>query len=334
MNDIIFETPVFICAGEPSGDLYAGLLANNLKKNSPELKIYGVGGEEMRRSGVEVLIDYQGLMTFGFSNGIFSIFRHYRVYKKIAQEVYRAKPKTFIAVAYPGINLLLCQYARKMGCDVYYFLPPQIWAWGGFRRYFIKKWVDMVISVFPFEHAFYKKIGIETIYLENPLFKMLKEYRRNDFSTKIGLMPGSRLSEIKRNFPVMLELVKKINREKQNTEFCLIMPEDLIGKIRHPNHDLKTITQNRHQAMKNCDFLITCSGTASLEAAIMGIPQIFFNRPSVFDYYLFRRFLKIKEYNLANLYFEKKFVPSLVAYNKNYLLQNLDELLGNIRIQV
>jgi lipid-A-disaccharide synthase len=230
MKGIIFENPIFICAGESSGDLYAGCLAGQLKDNVPRPVIYGVGGEEMKKNGVEVLIDYQGLMTFGFSSGFFSFLRNCLVYKEIRKKLFQMRPKTFIAVAYPGINILLCRSAKKLGCRVYYFLPPQIWAWGGFRKYFIKKWVDTVISVFPFEYKFYKKTGIETRFWENPLWKKLTGYKRTDFRKRIGFMPGSRSSEIKRNMPVVLDLMDKIRQKNRDAEFCLVMHEDFISK--------------------------------------------------------------------------------------------------------
>jgi lipid-A-disaccharide synthase len=387
MREMIFKNPIFICAGEPSGDMYAALLIKRLKKTTPNLKIYGVGGDKMRKSGVEVVEDYNKLMAFGFSKGILSSFRNYKVYKKKCRAMYRVKAKTFIAVAYPGINLLLCKYAKRLGCKVYYFLPPQIWAWGEFRKYFIKKWVDRVISVFPFEHEFYKKRGVKVDYLENPLFEELKRYKRGDFKKRIGFMPGSRSSEIKRNLPVMIEIMRKIGLKKHDLEFFLILhphsleiAKELIARSKIPHLSLrgatsrsnlnedpeqasqfhekytkikrlprnlwslamtkkdffdshtqhfKVITEKRYQVMKNCDLLIVCSGTASLEAAIMNIRQIFFNRPSFFDYYFAKRFLKIKEYNLTNLYFNKKMVPSFVARNTGYILQNSFDLIDD-----
>ncbi|MBA7541659.1 Lipid-A-disaccharide synthase [subsurface metagenome] len=347
MRKMIFKNPIFMCAGEPSGDMYAALLIKRLKKAIPNLKIYGVGGNKIRESGVEVVEDYNKLMTFGLYAGIFSSFRNYKVYKKICRAMYQVKAKTFIAVAYPGVNILLCKYAKRLGCKVYYFLPPQIWAWGEFRKYFIKKWVDRVISVFPFEYEFYKKRGVKVDYLENPLFEELKRYKRIDFKKRIGFMPGSRSSEIKRNLPIMIEIMRKIGLKKHDIEFTLILHSSIygVGRLRplftslHLASRLDTegkallqnkisiITEERYQAMKNCDLLIVCSGTASLEAAIMNIPQIFFNRPSFFDYYFAKRFLKIKEYNLANLYFNKKMVPSFVSFDTNYILQNLNGLI-------
>jgi lipid-A-disaccharide synthase len=327
------EGPVFISVGEPSGDLYASFLACDMQAKTPGLRIFAVGGNNLVESGVDVLIDYHRMMTLGLTSGVLTAYRNYMIYGKIARLMYRIRPKTFIAVAYPGINLLLCSYAKKLGCRVYYYLPPQIWAWATFRKYFIKKWVDKVFSVFPFEYEFYKKRGIDTIYFKNPLFEGLKNYKRNDFKKRIGLMPGSRKSEIKRNLPVMIELMRRIAQKGNDIEFVLILHSSLIGvgRSRPFFTSLKALLQdkaiitseNRYQAMKNCDLLIACSGTASLEAVAMDIPQIFFNRPSFFDYYIAKRFLKIKEYNLTNLYYNKKIVPSIVLRKADYILQRL-----------
>ena len=345
MMSMEVEGPVFISVGEPSGDLYASFLACDMQAKTSGLRIFAVGGNNLLESGVDVLIDYHRMTTLGFTSGVLTAYRNYTIYGKIARLMYRIRPKTFIAVAYPGINLLLCNYAKKLGCRVYYFLPPQIWAWATFRKYFIKKWVDKVISVFPFEHEFYKKRGIDTIYFKNPLFEGLKNYKRSDFKKRIGLMPGSRKSEVKRNLPVMTELIRRIAQKRNGIEFALILHSDNLGVGRsrplltslHLASRLDTerkallqdkamiISENHYQAMKNCDLLIVCSGTASLEAAAMDIPQVFFNRPSFLDYHVLRRFLKIREYNLTNLYFEEPRVPSFVSTNKTYLVDNLQK---------
>ncbi len=341
VTELIVEGPLFICAGEASGDLYASLLVKQLKKMNPWLTIFGVGGERMRQSGVEVVEDYGTLNTFGFASGLSSSLRNYCAYKKIARKLYRVRAKTFIAVAYPGVNLLLCRYAKKLCSKVYYYLPPQIWAWGEFRKYFIKKWVDSVISVFPFEHQFYRNKGMKVYAIENPLFEELEGYKRNNFQNRIGFMPGSRISEMKRNLPVMIEVMKKIWQENPPVVFSLI----LHSRKEITNHkwlmkmaktlktmlanNIEIVTENHYQTMRNCDLLIVCSGTASFEAVIMNVPQIFFNRPSLFDFFISKRFVKIKEYNLANLYFSKTIVPSFISPHSHFILQNVTNIIKN-----
>ncbi len=340
MHDIVLRSPIFMSVGEPSGDLYAGFFVRYLKKRFPDIKMYGFGGDNMRKSGVEMIGQYHGLTTFGFSRGVLSSFRNYKMYRKIRRRLYQLRPKTFIAVAYPGLNLPLCGCAKKLGCSVCYFLPPQIWAWGEFRKYFIKKWVDTVISVFPFEHEFYRKKGMRVEYFENPLIAELQRYRRNDFQKRVGFMPGSRQSEIERNLPSMVEIMRMIGQRRTQIVLEIILHSQeiltqkwFIGLLKMMKrsflNNIEIVTEDHYQAMKNCDLLILSSGTASLEAATMRIPQIFINRPPFFDFYAMRGFIKIKEYNLANLYFGKKIVPSFVAYNIYSVLEHIYKLTEN-----
>ncbi|HEX7320549.1 MAG TPA: hypothetical protein VF399_09375 [bacterium] len=309
---------VFICAGEPSGDLYGAYFADLIKKDHSKIKFYGIGGPRMARSGVEILGDYQGMsmMTFGFSAGLSGIVQNYRAYRKICRLIRRTKPETFIAVAYPGVNLLLGRYAKDHGMKVYYLMPPQIWAWGAFRKYFLKKWTDQVISLFPFEHRFLQQLGMHSILLENPLRQELQKYRRRDHKKRIGFMPGSRPGMIRRNMTVIQKLAAAMKAQKAGagTEYVLIFPPSMDSSpFPLPSPNPFIISYDHYQAMRDCDLLVTCSGTASLEAAFMGIPQVFFHRPSFFDYHIARHFIRLKEYNLANLYFEKKIAPSYIC---------------------
>ncbi|MGQ9701030.1 MAG: hypothetical protein ACUVQT_01060 [bacterium] len=349
------KVKIFICAGEPSGDLYASYFIKNfLEKENP--RIFGVGGAYIKKTNTKLICGYENLKTLGFASGMLSFVNNYRVFKYIVQEMYKIKPQIFIAVAYPGLNLLLCRYAKKMGARIIYLIPPQIWAWGNFRKYFLKKWSDLIISVFPFEYQYYRKQGMRICFWQNPLIYELKKYKRTDFKMRIGLMPGSRLNEIKRNLPIMMKVIQVFNnethREIPNIESCIILHPDCLSDKRINDyllpmlHCYKTenqqlrisllpITEDRYQTMRNCDFLIICSGTASLEASFMKVPHIFFNRPNFFDYHIFRHFIKLKEYNLSNLYFEKHLIPSFVIHNKDTLVQKiLEELHKSTKIVV
>jgi lipid-A-disaccharide synthase len=316
--DTNIKEKIFICAGEPSGDLYGAHFVDLIKKGNPKIRFSGVGGPRMAYAGVEILGDYQGMsmMTFGFSAGLAGIASNYRTYRKICRLIRKTKPEIFIAVAYPGVNLLLCKYAKTNGATVYYVMPPQIWAWGRFRKFFLKKWADQVISFFPFEHRFLQRVGIRSILLENPLRQELLKYRRCDHKKRTGFMPGSRSSMIKRNMSIIQNLVAAMKglEAGAGTEYVLILPPSLKqSSFQLPNPSLLTISHGHYQAMRDCDLLVTCSGTASLEAAFMDIPQVFFHRPSFFDYHIVRHFIRLKEYNLANLYFEKKVTASYVC---------------------
>ncbi len=287
----------------------------------------------MKKVNIKNYYEFTDLKTFGLTSVLCSLRKNFKMYRKIARQIYRSKPSLFIAVAYPGINLLLCRYAKKIGAKVIFLLPPQIWAWGDFRKYFIRKWVDFAISVFPFEYQYYIKRNINVYLWHNPLFEELKKFKRTDYTTRIGFMPGSRRSEIRRNLSVIREIITRLVQKSRIEpdyirEFCLIIQPDNANEFefRGLTRDfpfIKMIMTDRYQAMCNCDLLITCSGTASLEAAIMGVQQIFFNRPGFLDYHLFRRLIKVREYNLVNLYYGKKVVPSFVSHSKKFLAREI-----------
>lgn len=324
MKKIAFEAPVFICAGEPSGDLYAGLFMSQLRQRNPNAFITGVGGRCLKESGVKPVFDYRRLATFGLSDGLRSLLNNYSMYRKIGRKMLGLRPCTFVAVAYPGLNLMLCRIAHTNGIKVDYLLPPQIWAWGTFRKCFIRKWVDRVVSVFPFEAEFYDRLGINTVLVENPLIERLRGYERTNLEKRIGFMPGSRDPQLRRNLPVIRRLIGLIKARSEDTECCIITYGVRRGSSLADLSQASVVHhENRYQVMKNCDLLITCSGTASLEACLLEVPQIFFHRPSLIDFHVLRRLLRIDEYNLCNILYGRKTVPSFVHHDVNTLVDHV-----------
>jgi lipid-A-disaccharide synthase len=319
---IRFESPVFFCAGEPSGDVYAGLFINHLKKEDPGAHVAGVGGPCMEESGAEPVFNYERLKTFGLSGGLGAFCDNYSMYRKIGRMMLARHPRTFVAVAYPGLNLMLCRVAHASGIRVDYLLPPQIWAWGSIRKYFIKKWVDRVVSVFPFEAEFYQKQGIKTVLVENPLMQRLRGYERTDPKKRIGFMPGSRGVQFRRNLPVIRRLISMIQARNTGTECCIIMFDARdASSVRELSMSSVIYHENRYQMMKNCDLLVTCSGTASLEASLLEVPQVFFHRFTFIDFHVFRRILRLEEYNLCNILHRCEIVPSFVHHDVNALVE-------------
>jgi lipid-A-disaccharide synthase len=317
---------VFVSAGEPSADLYAAHFIKRLKKDPLAIKVLGIGGPEMKAAGVELLDDFRGLMAFGLSAAAGNARSGWSIYRKICRALYQKPPDIFLPVAYPGMNLLLCRYARRLGIKTIYLLPPQIWAWGGFRKHFIRKWVDLVITFFPFEYDHYRSLGFPVRLVDNPIISLTESIKRTDPTRRIGLMPGSRPGEVKRNLPVIMKLMDKIKGKVKDVRFIIISREKIDLPQEVLVSDLPT-ARDRYQAMKNCDLLVTCSGTASLEAAICGVPQLFFNRPSWVDYHITRRLVSTKEFNLANLYFNKKIVPVYIDRNTKKLVSNMESFI-------
>lgn len=329
MKDLQIQSPVFFCAGEPSGDLYAGLFAQQIRARFPEVKILGVGDGSMEKSGVEIVMGFERLAAFGLTDSLSSLSSHYSSYMKIARLLVGSNSRTFVAVAYPGLNMLLCRVARRHGMKVFYMLPPQIWAWGRFRVRFLRRWVDAVISFLPFEAGVYRSHGFETLLFANPIVEALYRYKRRKRKRRIGFMPGSRPSQIARNMSMVLRLAQFIRDRRPEIELCMVAYDtEGAARLRRGQRSLPVISKDRYQVMKDCDLLVVSSGTASLEAAAMGIPQIFFHHLSFLDDRVLRKFVYLDEYNLANLYYDKKIVPCYITGNARLLERQLKDALN------
>ncbi|UCD06478.1 MAG: hypothetical protein JSV98_04410 [candidate division WOR-3 bacterium] len=328
MEDLQIHSPVFFCAGEPSGDLYAGLFAQQIRGQFPNVKIHGVGDGSMEKSGVEIVMGIERLAAFGLNDSLSSLSSHYSSYLKIARRLVGSNSRTFVAVAYPGLNIFLCRVAKRHGMKVYYMLPPQIWAWGRFRVRLLKRWVDAIISFLPFEAGVYRSHGFETLLFDNPLVKLLHQYKRRRRKRRIGFMPGSRPSQIARNLSVVLRLAEFIRDRRPDIELCMVAYDtEVAAHLRCRQRSLPVISKDRYQVMKDCDLLVVSSGTASLEAAAMRIPQIFFHHLSFLDDLVLRKFVHLDEFNLANLYYDEKIVPSYITSNARLLERQLKDAL-------
>ncbi len=329
--------PFFFCAGEPSGDMYGALLARSVRSSHPHVRMFGVGGPHMQKAGIAIVKPYRGMQVFGFGSALVSLFASLRTYHEIVHVLKTIRPRTFIPVAYPGMNLLLCRYARKLGAKVYYFMPPQIWVWGMFRKHFVRAWVDTVISAFPFEHRLYSRLDVRSVLIQNPLEGTLRTYRRTDTRPCVGFMPGSRVRDARRQLPVMSRVAARVLVTRPDVRCVFIIPQkngplhaavqnaaDVLNR-QVEGERVAVETDDRYAIMKNCDLLVVSSGTASLEAFLMHIPQVFVHRPSFIDYYFLKPFLKIKEFNLVNLLHAEEKIPACVHRDSNVLVRFIQQ---------
>ncbi|UCC11400.1 MAG: hypothetical protein JSW02_08600 [candidate division WOR-3 bacterium] len=329
--------PLFFCAGEPSGDMYAALLAGHIRSIHPHARMFGVGGRQMQEAGITIVKPYHDMQVFGFASALVSVCASLRTYHEIVQLLKTIRPRIFIPVAYPGMNLLVCRYAKKLGAEVYYFIPPQIWAWGMFRKHFLRAWVDTVISILPFEHRLYSRLGVNTVLIQNPLERTLRAYRRTNRKPCIGFMPGSRVRDARRQLPMMSRVAARVLGSRPDMRCVFIIPEkngslhravrETTDMLNRQVEEERTAieTEDRYAVMKNCDLLIVSSGTASLEAFLMHVPQIFVHKPSFIDHYFLKPFLRIKEFNLVNLLHEEGKVPACVHRDSDVLVQFIQQ---------
>ncbi|MCX8015601.1 MAG: hypothetical protein N2748_06225, partial [candidate division WOR-3 bacterium] len=215
---------IFFSVGEVSGDLYASIIINELiKLKIPTTDIFAIGGSLIKNTGITLIKDIEELQIFGFAEGLLSYFKLRKYFTEIKKDIASIKPDIFVPVSFSGFNLPLLKFAKSIGSKIIYFGPPQIWAWGKFRIKPIRKYCNKVICLFPFEHKFYQQLGINSLYLGNPLTEYVKcSLSKQEIAQLLQLnpeidwlsfMPGSRPSEVNRNLLLILRIIHHLQKE-------------------------------------------------------------------------------------------------------------------------
>lgn len=336
---------VMIIAGEASGDMHAAKLVREVKAINTEIKFYGIGGKNMLEAGVEALVDSADLAVVG----LFEVLAHWNTISgalKKMQHLLRTDPPDLLVLTdYPDFNLRLAKTAKECGVKVLFYISPQVWAWRQKRVFKIRKLVDMMAVVFPFEETFYKKYDVPVRFVGHPLVdeihvsadqKTLRnEFLLDDDKPVVGLFPGSRHSEIKRLLPIIVESALLIVKNKPDTQFVIpvastLKEEDILPYFDGTELDMRIISQRSHDVMEVCDAVITVSGTVTLELALLKKPMVVINKISKLSYFFVGRMLKIKHVALCNIVAGKRVVPELIQNNattmkiSNTLLELLD----------
>ncbi len=334
---------ILLITGENSGEKYGASLVREFKKKYPQSEFFGVGGSLMEDEGVELLYSIQDLSFVG----LFEILSHLPRLKKILghlkQEVERRKPAAAVLIDSPDFNLRLVKSIKKLKIPVLYYISPTVWAWRKGRLKTIKKYVDKMLLIFPFEEEIYAQHGIPATYIGHPLLERLNvSLTREDFFQKydlsphkktICILPGSRQSEINYHMPILFPAVKKIE-EEEGTQQVLPLAENLDAHmlkpfIRGENERIKILTEDRLEGMAYSDLILSSCGTANLEAALLGIPFIAYYRISPLTYSLGIPFVRTRTYSIVNILAGSKIVPELIQkdFNPDNLAREARKLL-------
>lgn len=320
-----------IIAGEASGDLHGANLARELQILDSSLQLSGIGGTEMARAGVALLYDISNLAVMGIIE-VFKRLQDIRSAMKILEAQFKtAPPDLLILLDYPGFNLELARRAKKYVIPVLYYISPKIWAWREGRIARIKKYVDRMAVILPFEKKFYQGHGFDVDFVGNPLLDQVHAVEtpaafraRNGMdpaATLIGIMPGSRRQEIAKLLPLFLQAAVKLNSELKKCVFLLplasTLTDDEIDAHCGPvgsRLDIRIIKDERYSAMASCDAAMAASGTLTMELAILRVPMVVCYRVSMVSYLLAKPFIKVKYASLVNLVAGKAVVPELLQY--------------------
>ncbi|MCK4993662.1 MAG: lipid-A-disaccharide synthase [Candidatus Omnitrophica bacterium] len=326
---------IIIIAGEPSADMHGAALTRALKISNPNLVISGIGGPQMREAGVKTFADLTQYAVIGF----IEVLKHFSIFKKTFEltllQIKKEQPQAVILIDYPGFNLRLAKRIKQdiPKVKVIYYISPQIWAWGKKRINLIKQTVDKMLVVFKFEETMYKENGIDAKFVGHPLlekFKGLKEKKAvlesmnlSDTDKILSILPGSRINEVKKLLPVMLKGATALQKKMPEIKFLLIralnINSDLIRGITHDYRhlNLKIIDKNTYDARNISSFAWVCSGTATLETAILGIPMLVVYKTSFLTWFTTKLLIELPYIGLVNVVAGKKIVPEFIQYHAN-----------------
>lgn len=320
-----FNKEIVIITGELSGEIHASHLIDELK-HSFDFQFSGIGSSKLRDAGVDIVYDYKNISLTGLSE-IFSKLRHIRdAFSKIKKHLREKRPSLLILVDFPGFNMRIARFAHNLGIPVIYFIPPQIWAWRKKRIYKIKKYVNKVICILPFEKKIYEDYSIDAAYAGHPYMEIVKPlYTREDFLRMAGIdektpvltiMPGSRDNEVEKHMPILMDIIEAIEKRVENLKILLPLAENIdqkiIEKYQKGNIEITYLKGLSYDALANSDLAIIASGSATLEAAILGTPTIVIYKISPLSYVFARLLVKINYISLPNIIAGKEVFPEFI----------------------
>ena len=319
---------VLFITGEASGDSHASNLINSFKKLNHDIKFYGIGGKKMERAGVKIIYPSDKISVVGFSE-VLSKMSNLKEAKRQISNCTRENNFDFaVTVDFPGFNISIAKYLNSMSIPVFYFITPQVWAWGKWRNKSLSKYFKGLFVIYPFEKSFFGKEGITSFFLGNPLLDIVKaegKPKAKDLPSGnplIAILPGSRESEIRR---LLLPILKaySIFKEKHPTSKAVIALHERkditltqgIGK--KMLNDVKIFHGITYDILKKADLAIVSSGTATVEAGILQTPMVIVYKLSYISWIISKILVRIKQFGLVNIILSEKTVPELIQKEVN-----------------
>ena len=319
---------LYIIAGEASGDLHGARLIEALKKLSAEpIEIYGVGGSKIRATGAVGFLDLASHHVIGFFDAIKNIWFFKKTAATLLKDIERTRPDLVVLIDNPGFNLHLAKKIHALGIPIVYYIAPQLWAWGKNRIFKIKKYISKVLVVFDFEKKLYEEYGVPVAWVGHPLKEIVLEKKSDrallsaSLETKkwrIALLPGSRTGELKRLLPVFSEVVKIISDKYPQSHFSLIKASTLSREDYAPfglASNVTLVEENAYAAIASSHFAIVCSGTATLECALLGTPMIIVYKDNFLSFAISKMLVRIKFIGLPNIVLGKECARELLQAN-------------------
>jgi lipid-A-disaccharide synthase len=320
-----FNNKIFIITGELSGEMHAAHLVKSFKDRF-HFEFSAVGSRRLAEAGADIIYDYRNISLTGVSELFSKIFHIYNALRTVKKYIRKARPALIILVDFPGFNLRIARFSKKLGIPVLYFIAPQIWAWRKKRIRTIKRYVDRVICILPFEKKLYDSYDIDAIYVGHPFVNTVKpSLSREEFLRRISadgehpiitIMPGSRENEIIKHMPVLLHTITIMKKSISGMVVVLPLAEnietDILESFKDSLGDTVIIKKYAYDALAYCDAAIVASGSVTLEAAILKTPTIVIYRISSLSYLVAKMLVKINFISLPNVIAGKAVFPEFI----------------------
>jgi lipid-A-disaccharide synthase len=328
---------LMIVAGEPSGDAHAAALVGALREEAPDVKFefFGATGALMREAGVESVVRSDELSIMGLAEIAQALPKFWRAFQVLKQAATTRRPDAVILVDWPDFNLRLARALHRRGLRVIYYISPQLWAWRAYRVRNIRRDVDLLLAILPFEPDWYRRRGVEHVeFVGHPLAGEVKpRYGREEFCRRneldssrpiIALLPGSRRKELERILPAMLDAAGVISRERPETQFVIALArnrssaeaeaviETVVKNSLHPTGKLRITQHETREALAAADAAAVASGTATLEAALIDTPFVIVYRESFINWHTLGRLIRAEHFGLINLIAGERLVTELM----------------------
>jgi lipid-A-disaccharide synthase len=322
---------IMLSAGEASGDLHGATLCRALRELAPDVRLVGMGGARMAETGMEVMADPTGHAVVGMSEAVGQIPRLYRAYRALVRRMYEERPRALVLIDFPEFNLRLARQARRAGVPVVYFIPPQLWAWRRGRIRQMARRITRVLAVFPFEPALYQAAHVSVEFVGHPLLDVLPlSLTRDDARRRLGLdpaasllglLPGSRREEVARLLPAMLDAARRLAAADPRRRFLIGAAPTVDRAQLAPllavaaeagGPRVEVVESLTHEVMAASDVVLIASGTATLEAALLGVPMVVCYRVSRLTEAVARMLARVSWISLPNIVAGRKVVPEVL----------------------
>ncbi|MBK7435006.1 MAG: lipid-A-disaccharide synthase [Chitinophagaceae bacterium] len=331
----------YIISGEASGDLHGSNLIKELHQLDASADIRCWGGDKMEAAGARLVKHYKDLAFMGFTEVIKNLPTIFQNLAFCKEDIQAFKPDALILIDYPGFNLRIAKWARAQGLKVIYYISPQVWAWKENRVKMMKQCIDLMICILPFEKAYYRdRWNWEVEYVGHPLVEVVEEFLNAEQGARkaeqgpgktIALLPGSRRQEILKKLPIMLEVTQHFPDHQFVVAKAPGLDEDFYHNLLKPYPNVSSVVNRTYDLLSRSSAALVTSGTATLETALFGVPEVICYKGNGISYQIAKRLIKIKFIGLVNLIMDKEVVKELIQNDltvKNLRFE-LNELLSN-----